>query len=106
MAIYLGNLDVTQIENRLGVKLSEDDRKKLEELRINHTDEIHNAHGWHCYDIPFVIACGCYEVALMWRDILTPHAAAMKGTAQISGDWDGAPKPDEAYRRKMEGAKA
>lgn len=29
MGIYLGNLSVEQMENRLGIKLTEDDKKQL-----------------------------------------------------------------------------
>lgn len=93
MVIYLGDLSTRDIENRLGIQLTEEDREACENLREHNTSKVHNNDVWHCFDIPFVIACGSYETALKLRDIFQPYAGRMKGQLQISGDWDGAPAP-------------
>lgn len=58
----LGNLDVSQIESRLGIEFPED----IKEFMIqNHQHEAGNVKlgKWHCFDIPFNIVCGDFETA-------------------------------------------
>lgn len=88
MAIYLGNMSTEQIEARLGIELTEQERAELELKREPNTDKVHGRNVWHCYDIPFVIACGSYETAVRLRDIYEQYAGKMKCPLQISGDWD------------------
>ena len=49
----LGNLSVKDIENRLGIELSEEHRQ---ELNNTHQDKVNDTPleegHWHCYDIP------------------------------------------------------
>lgn len=103
MAIYLGNLSVKQIEARLGITLTDQERDELEAIREQTTEKVHGRDVWHCYDIPFVIVCGSYEVCVKIRDIMSPYAGQMKGELQIAGDWDGAPKPQKEMRLKYLG---
>lgn len=91
MAIYLGNLTTKQIENRLGITLTDKERAELDSFHEDTCDKVHNRDCWHCYDLPFVIACGSYEAAVRVRDIFEKYAGQMNGQLQISGDWDGAP---------------
>ncbi len=93
MSIYLGNLSTKDIESRLGIRITDEEREACEAMREQNTSKVHNKDVWHAYDIPFVIACGSYEVALKLRDIFGPYSGQMKGQLQISGDWDGAPVP-------------
>lgn len=88
MAIYLGNLTTKQIENRLGIELTQAERSELDALREETTSRVHGRDVWHCYDIPFVIVCGSYGVCTKIRDIMSAYADRMKGTLQIAGDWD------------------
>lgn len=62
MSIMLGNLKVSDIENRLGIEFPDDVRIFMNE---SHQDNASNvAKGkWHCFDIPFHIVCGDIEVA-------------------------------------------
>lgn len=56
MGIMLGNLSVSQIETRLGITFSDEDR---ETLIKTHQEAVNNtplADGcWHCFDLPFMV---------------------------------------------------
>lgn len=84
MAIYLGNLSAEQMAHRLGMKLSPEELEKLEAMREQTCDKIEGRPVWHCYDIPFVIACGTYDACVAVRDILQPHVAEMRGSVEIA----------------------
>lgn len=57
MGIMLGNLSVDEIENRLDIKLTHDDKTILLESRQLKASDIADG-KWHCFDIPFMIVCG------------------------------------------------
>lgn len=67
----LGNLTVEEMEHRLGITLTDEQRKRMSDIRCNDAQNIPEGQ-WHCFDIPFVVICGSLEVAYMWRDILEP----------------------------------
>ncbi len=83
MAIMLGNFSVTDMENRLGIKLPEEKVKELNEMRYENASNI-PADKWHCFDIPFTIVCGSMETAIKVRDILKPYSSSMKCALQIA----------------------
>lgn len=83
MAIYLGNLTVRDIEQRLGITLPVGDAQTLSNCRQDNA-KVSDASKWHCFDIPFTIVCGSMETAVKVRDILAPHADKMKCPLQIS----------------------
>lgn len=83
MAIYLGNLSAEQMAHRLGVRLSQKELERLEAMREQNCNKINGRPVWHCYDIPFVIACGTYDACVAIRDILQPHVAEMRGSVEI-----------------------
>jgi len=57
MGIMLGNLTISQIEDRTGVELSDADKTELSGMRQEKAENI--APGkWHCFDLPFMIVCG------------------------------------------------
>lgn len=83
MAIYLGNLSLEQIEQRLGISLTEEERKAFD-----HHQELANVtepNDWHCFDIPFMIVCGTKAKAEKIRDALFPYHLKMK--SHISIGW-------------------
>lgn len=80
--IMLGNLTVKQIETRLGIELTESERKTLNESRQDSANDI-GKNEWHCFDIPFVILCGEYDTAMKIKDILSPYANEFKQILQI-----------------------
>jgi hypothetical protein len=57
MGIMLGNLTVSQIEDRTGIKFSDKDVAELNEMRQNKAENIESG-KWHCFDLPFMIVCG------------------------------------------------
>ena len=57
MGIMLGNLSVDEIENRLDIKLTNEDKTTLLESRQLKAEDIADG-KWHCFDIPFMIVCG------------------------------------------------
>ena len=66
MEIYLGNLSAKQIANRLSIKMTDEDITEMESFRCYEADV--NMGSWHCFDIPFVCACGGMEAALKERE--------------------------------------
>lgn len=86
MAIYLGNLSVEQMAKRLGMKLSPEELEKLEAMREQTCEKIKGRPVWHCYDIPFVIACGTYDTCMAVAEILQAHVEEMHGSVEIALD--------------------
>ena len=82
MAIYLGNLSVSDIEQRLGIELKEEERELLKSTHQAKADDIEDG-KWHCFDIPFIISCGDVEMAGKIVEILTPYAEQFKQQIQI-----------------------
>lgn len=83
MNIYLGNLTVGQITERLEITLTD------EEILIMNKSNQESAQNiapdkWHCFDIPFTIACGSMDMAIKIRDLLSPYSEKMKQPLQIS----------------------
>ena len=83
MNLYLGNLSVKDIERRLQITLTDDERKTLTDMREQNASNI-PADKWHCFDIPFTLACGSMETAIIIRDILQPHSSQMKVQLELS----------------------
>lgn len=63
MGIMLGDLTVERIEKRLGITFPDDIKIFMEK---NHQDKVDNIQKgkWHCFDIPFCMACGDMETAM------------------------------------------
>lgn len=82
MTIYLGNLCVDKIEERLQVEFP----SELKEfMTASHQDDAGKlAEGkWHCFDIPFVLVCYDQEMAKKIYESLKPIADKMKGSLGI-----------------------
>lgn len=82
MSIMLGDLAVEQIERRLGITLSYDERELMSNTRQEIAENIQIGR-WHCFDIPFMIVAGGMEFAAILNEILTPYAKQMKCQIQI-----------------------
>ena len=82
MGIYLGNLSVKQMQDRLGITLNEQDFKELDSMRERVIDNV-SADQMHIYDMPFMVYCGSYDTAVKVRDILSPYGKHMTGTVSI-----------------------
>lgn len=85
--IFLGNLSVSQIEERSGVSISAEDRAELSAMRQEVAHDI--APGmWHCFDLPFMIRCGDKPTADKVLAILSAYDwSKAKEPLQIS--WEG-----------------
>lgn len=84
MGVMLGNLNLHEIQNRLGVNFSEQDIKILNEIRCEKAKVEQGK--WHCFDIPFIIVCGGMETRNKVIDILTPYASDFKTQIQIASE--------------------
>lgn len=81
MAVYLGNQTVEQMEKRLSIQLSEEDKEALNSIRSE--DAKVEKGTWHCFDIPFMIMAGDIETARKVVGILSKYQDQMKGEFQI-----------------------
>lgn len=73
MSIYLGNLTPEQIESRLGINITAEDK---ELLKKTHQPEVNVpiAPGkWHCFDIPFMLMTHDMKTASMFADIFRKY---------------------------------
>ncbi len=82
MSIMLGNLSVKQITERLGIEITEDERKALEDSRQENAQNI-APDKWHGFDIPFMIVCGSRDAAVKVMEILKPYSNKMRCPIQI-----------------------
>jgi len=84
MGFALGNLSVAQIEERLGIELTETERSELTASRQEAVLDVALAPDkWHCFDLPFIIACGSYEFAEKLYKMLSPYSSKMTCRLQI-----------------------
>jgi len=84
MGIMLGNLTISQIEDKTGVELSDADKTELSGMRQEKAENI--APGkWHCFDLPFMIVCGDKPTAEKVLKILSAYDwTKAKQSLQIS----------------------
>ena len=87
MSIFLGNLTVSQMENRLGIKLTDEERTELESCHEDTCDKVQGNDVWHCYDIPFEMVVGSKTVADKVYKILFPYSSEMKYQLRVSADY-------------------
>jgi hypothetical protein len=83
MAIYLGNLSVNEIENRVGVKFSNEAVERLTLTRQERAKNI-GENEWHCFDIPFMLVCGSTEFAREIFGLIGQHADDFKTPMEMS----------------------
>ena len=84
MNIMFGNLTVAEMENRLGITLSDEHRQIFTESRQEKVNDTPLASGcWHCFDIPFMMVCDVRETALRFRDIIQQYTITKSVTFQI-----------------------
>lgn len=72
--IMLGNLSVPQIEERLGIKLNDDDEHVMNESRQEAVNSTPLEPGcWHCFDIPFMLMTDTIVTATKLRDMFMKY---------------------------------
>jgi hypothetical protein len=83
MSILLGNLSIKDMEKRLGVEFPKELVEYMEERHQAPASNI--AEGkWHCFEIPFTLACGDSDVAKTIYEFLLPLAGDFKAAMQIA----------------------
>jgi len=83
MGFVLGNLGIEEMERRTGITFPDELKKILEDTRQQTAGNV--AKGkWHCFDAPFMILCGDYDLAKKIFDMLSPYQSFMKEKLLIS----------------------
>lgn len=72
MSIYLGNLDVSKIEERCGIRLTSEDKTALSSCWQRKASDV-EAGKWHCFDVPFCIVCRDMDTAITVYHILNKY---------------------------------
>jgi hypothetical protein len=83
MGIMLGELSVEQMERRMGIELTQEEKKFFEETYHCYAENIPEG-KWHCFDIPFLIQCGGENFHKEVIKILSPYGDKMKTTLQVA----------------------
>ncbi len=79
----LGNLSVSQIEERLGIDFPTEIREFMKRNHQATASDI--AKGkWHCFDLPFHIVCGDLETATKIYESVKERSSECKATLQFS----------------------
>ena len=85
MSIYLGNLSITRMEDRMGIKFPEPFRTELGKTKQESADTSKlKKDGWHCFDMPFTLVCGSMEFAQNIADELKPLIPDITTPLQVS----------------------
>lgn len=73
MYVYLGNVTIEEIQERVGTVFEPED---IERLKKTYSDDatVAGKEKWHCFEIPFAIVCGSTETAENVVGILTKYA--------------------------------
>ncbi len=85
MGFMLGNLSVSDIEQRLCIKFNDDDKKFLIENRQHEVNKSPLLAGkWHCFNIPFLLLCDSHKTVEKIYRILQKYE--IKGSIQIGSE--------------------
>ena len=80
--VMLGNMSASEMEERLGIRLSDEDRAWFDSRRQMKADDVQPG-KWHCFDIPFRIVCGDKATGNEVLGILKRYEDGMTGTISI-----------------------
>lgn len=81
--ILLGNLGIAEIEKRVGVEFSDELRDFMRPRHQWEAEDIQPG-KWHCFDMPFVLACGDVETAEEIARHLSPFADDFREVLKIT----------------------
>ena len=82
--IFLGNLTINEIENRLGIEMSDEHKKELNRTHQDKVNDTPLGDGcWHCFDVPFMLMCDVVDTAVKMRDIFQQYTFTKSVTFQI-----------------------
>ena len=68
--MLLGNLSISQMENRMGITFPDDLKEILSKYHQDTATDIKPGF-WHCFDMPFTMVCGNQDIAELVREKLT-----------------------------------
>lgn len=68
----LGNLSIEEIEYRLNISLTDEDKNILKESHQDKAEKIQKG-KWHCFDLPFMIVCGDKDTAYKFNMMFTKY---------------------------------
>jgi len=83
MSIYLGNLNVNEIENRAGITFPKELKEYMIPRKQDNASNISKG-KWHCFDIPFLLVCGDIETATKIHSYLKDFSSDFKESLNIS----------------------
>lgn len=83
MSILLGNLSVSQIEERLGIEFPAEIREFMNQSHNPNASNI-PAGKWHCFDIPFNLVCGDIQTATKIFNSVKDRSSECKDILQFS----------------------
>lgn len=83
MNIYLGNLSIESIENRMGITFPQELRDYMVDKHQDNAGTL-APQTWHCFDMPFLIKCFDIGMAQKIYDHLSPLQGQMKEPLQIA----------------------
>jgi hypothetical protein len=81
--MMLGNLNVKQIEDRLGIEFPKDIREFMNKTNQSRSERIEKG-KWHCFDIPFNLVCGDRDVATKIFQSVKEKSSECKEQLQFS----------------------
>lgn len=73
--IMFGNLSIRQVEERLGIELSDKERAELNACHEDNCGKVQGRDVWHCYDMPFEMVVGSRKMADVVCRIFSPYSA-------------------------------
>ena len=88
MNVYFGNLSTTRMASEMGIELSDEDIKTLDDMRQDDAQKILPGR-FHCFDGPRVIVCGDMDTCLKVNAVLQKYK--VKGLWQIAMAQSAAP---------------
>ena len=83
MEIMLGNLNVAEIQDRLGIEFPQEIVDFMNETHQSGASNIQSG-KWHCFDIPFNLVCGDVETAKKIYDAVKDQSAKCKESLRFS----------------------
>lgn len=90
--ILLGNLTIADLENDLGIKFNEEDRRYLESTRQEDVSKKLANDAWHFFDIPRRLVLGSPKAHRKFKDLLKKYEPAGSVQIEIILDKDSEPK--------------
>ena len=81
--MMLGNLNVSQIEKRLGIEFPEEIQGLMKKTHQPSASNIEKG-KWHCFDVPFNIICGDTEIAIKIFESIKEKSSECKEPLQFS----------------------